>query len=485
MKLAEEIDRPGLLPLVYTADKCPDPAKLYFGLRRRSSLSYLLESARGQGEISRYSVLGCDPLLYLKVKTGKCQILGRQDFVDMVRRFPIRENEDPLKIFERIMLLKKMRFPKGASRYMLGIVGYISYDYVRTMFNVGMNAADDLKQPQLELMLPERMVIIDHFAHKTHYCSLLALSDTSDPQLAFARAKSKLEDLVTIKENDPKIENLGPISIRSNFTREEYERQVNRAKEYIRSGDIIQVVLSRRIEFNSPPPLEHFFLNLRKINPSPYMFFLDFPERCIVGSSPEILLRVCGRKVITRPIAGTRRRGTDREDDDAMEQDLCADEKERAEHTMLVDLGRNDLGRVSKFGSIKVTSFMKVEKYSQVQHLVSNIEGELREDADALDAFRAAFPAGTVTGAPKLRAMEIIEELEPVRRGIYAGAIGTFSYIGDADFAITIRTLVCEKSKAYVQVGAGIVADSVPWKEYYETENKARALLMAAGLRSG
>jgi anthranilate synthase component 1 len=223
-------------------------------------------------------------------------------------------------------------------------------------------------------------------------------------------------------------------------------------------------------------------MNLRKINPSPYMFFLDFPERSIVGSSPEILVRVQRKKVITRPIAGTRRRGRSKKDEKTMEKELLSDEKERAEHVMLVDLGRNDIGRVAELGSVGVTEFMKVEKYSDVQHLVSNVEGEMRRGMDSFDALRATFPAGTVTGAPKVRAMEIIEELEPTRRGIYAGAIGSFSYTGDADLAITIRTLVAQAGKGYIQVGAGIVADSVPWKEHYETENKARALLRAAGV---
>jgi len=255
---------------------------------------------------------------------------------------------------------------------------------------------------------------------------------------------------------------------------------IGAAKEYIKKGEAIQVVLSRKIKIDPPPPLENFYSRLRSINPSPYMFFFEFPDRTVVGSSPEALVRVEGKNVITRPIAGTRR-VRNGEDKNHLERELLEDEKERAEHVMLVDLGRNDLGRVCDFGSVRVKEFMKLERYSHVAHLVSTVEGELRNGVTSLDALAATFPAGTVTGAPKIRAIEIIDELEPSRRGIYAGAVGYIGYTGEMDMAITIRTMVVERETASVQVGAGVVADSVPWKEYYETENKARALLEAAG----
>jgi anthranilate synthase component 1 len=380
------------------------------------------------------------------------------------------------------MLLKTVHAPRAiSSRYMLGTVGYIGYDFVRSLVDVGNNTTDDLHHPELEFMLAERTIIFDHLKHRTHYCSLMLLTDGSDVQEAYARALSNIKELKAVKKpvrREPPVK----ITTKSNIEKTDFERNVEVAKEYIRAGDIIQTVLSRRIELDPAPPLGQFYTNLKRINPSPYMFFLDFPERSIVGSSPEILVKVEGRKVVTRPIAGTRRRGRSRADEAAMERELLADEKERAEHVMLVDLGRNDIGRVSRFGSVRVTDFMKVEKYSHVQHLVTNVVGQLGRDKDAFDALRATFPAGTVTGAPKVRAMEIIEELEPTRRGIYAGAIGSFSYNGDADLAITIRTLVAERGKGYIQVGAGIVADSVPRREHYETENKAGALLRAAGV---
>jgi anthranilate synthase component 1 len=254
---------------------------------------------------------------------------------------------------------------------------------------------------------------------------------------------------------------------------------VSAAKEYIRNGEVVQVVLSRRIDVVPAPSAVDFYLRLRKVNPSPYMFLFEFPDRTIVGSSPEALLKVEGRRVITRPIAGTRRLEKGRIQD-RVARELLNDEKERAEHVMLVDLGRNDLGRVCRFGSVRVEEFMKIERYSHVVHLVSTVAGELNSGVTSRDALAAAFPAGTVTGAPKVRAMEIIDELEPSRRGVYAGAVGCMSYTGDLDMAIAIRTMVVENGVGSIQVGAGIVADSVPWKEYYETENKARALLEAA-----
>jgi len=477
--LAAGLKPPCLLPVVSTVDGCKDPAKMYLGLRQASESSYLLESAEGPGEAARYSVIGTNPLLHIKIKGGIPEVTGREDIVEAA---PKACGKDALDFVRKTMMLGKMNVPTVASRYMLGAVGYIGYDYVRSLANIGNNTADDLHQPELEFMLPQGMVVFDHAARKTHYCSLMLLIDGSDLQEEYGSAQSALKNLMATKETGLEDGRPTKISVGSNVTAGDFEKGVTRAKRYIRAGDVIQTVLSRRIELNPAPPLGRFYMNLRRINPSPYMFFIDFPERSIVGSSPEILVKVQRKKVITRPIAGTRRRGRSKKDEKTMEKELLSDEKERAEHVMLVDLGRNDIGRVAELSSMKVTEFMKVEKYSDVQHLVSNVEGKLRRGMDSFDALRATFPAGTVTGAPKVRAMEIIEELEPTRRGIYAGAIGSFSYTGDADLAITIRTLVAQAGKGYIQVGAGIVADSVPWKEHYETENKARALLRAAGV---
>jgi anthranilate synthase component 1 len=483
-ELAGELGRPCLVPVVSTLKSCPDPAKVYFTIRTQSNPSYLLESAEGPGEAARYSIIGCNPLLYVRVRGGECAIGGRQDLVELARgkAEQAKRGGDALEVLKKAMLLEDMHVPEVGPRYMFGTVGCIGYDFVRSMVDVGNHAADDLRQPELEFMLPELMIIFDHLARQSNYCSLMLLLDGSDVEEAYGRALSNLKELKRMEKISLPAKKRVGAATSSNIERGKFESNVERAKHYIRAGDVIQVVLSRRIELDPSPPLGQFYTNLRRINPSPYMFFLDFPERSVVGSSPEILVKVEGERVVTRPIAGTRRRGRSPMDDAAMERELRWDEKERAEHVMLVDLGRNDIGRVSEFGSVEVTEFMKVEKYSHVQHLVTNVVGRIRKDKDAFDALQATFPAGTVTGAPKVRAMEIIDELEPTRRGIYAGAIGSFSYTGDADLAITIRTLVAEGGKGYVQVGAGIVADSIPWKEHYETENKARALLRAAGV---
>ena len=481
-RMADELDRPCLLPIASAIDSCEDPTKVYFSMSDGRP-SYLLESAEGPGEAARYSIIGCDPLLHLSINDGAPKIDGRRDLVELAKsRIRKARCSDALDVMKEAMFLKTAHTPHAvSSRYMLGVVGYIGYDFVRSLADIGTHATDDLSHPELEFILPERTIIFDHQRQRTHYCSLVLLTDGSDIEKAYARALSNIKGLMVTKKSLSREPNV-KISVRSNIEKEKFERDVEVAKEYIRAGDIIQVVLSRRIELSPSPPLKQFYINLKRINPSPYMFFLDFPGRSVVGSSPEILVRVNGNRVITRPIAGTRRRGKNKAEDEALERDLLSDEKERAEHVMLVDLGRNDIGRVSEFGSVKVTDFMNIEKYSHVQHIITNVSGKMRRDKDAFDALRATFPAGTVTGAPKVRAMEIIEEMEPVRRGIYAGAIGSFSYTGQADLAITIRTLVAQHGKGYIQVGAGIVADSVPWKEHYETENKARALLRAAGV---
>ena len=482
-ELADEYRRPCLIPVVATVDGCADPAGIYLSIRHPYRPSYLLESAEGPGEAAQYSIIGYDALLYVAVRDSVLEVGGRPDIAELAvkRAERVRHATDPIEVLKEAMFLKTAQAPAVSSRYMLGAVGYLSYDFIRSIVDIGNHTIDDLRHPDIEFMLPERMVIFDHLENKTHYSSLLFLTDGSDVDGAYERAVVNVRELAAIKpilktEVQPKI------TIQSNIQKAEFENNVEVAKKYIRAGDVIQAVLSRRIELEPAPNLNQFYVDLKRINPSPYMFFLDFPKRSIVGSSPEILVKVDGRDVITRPIAGTRRRGKTSDEDKALERDLLEDEKERAEHVMLVDLARNDIGRVSEFDTVRMRDFMRVEKYGHVQHLVTTVVGRLRKDMDEFDALRATFPAGTVTGAPKVRAMEIIEELEPTRRGIYAGGIGSLSYNGQADIAITIRTLVVERGKAHIQVGAGIVSDSIPWKEYYETENKARALLSAAGV---
>ncbi len=483
-KLADELGRPCLIPLVATLKGCGNPTKTYLNLRRRYRPSYLLESAEGPREASRYSTVGCRPLLHLAVRDGRPKIEGVPELSELSRKNIKRAGKraDALEVMRKAMFIGDMQVPSlELPRYVLGVTGYVSYDFVRSSVKLGSQTDDDLNHPDLEFILPGLLIVFDHMKNITQYCSLILLRDGGDVGDSYASALSNLEKLVRTK---PALgaEKEGKISVGANMRKSDFERGVKITKKYIRAGDVIQAVLSRRIELRPAPLLNPFYENLRRINPSPYMFFLDFPKRSVVGSSPEALVRVSGGEVMTRPIAGTRRRGKGKKDDVAMERELLGDEKERAEHVMLVDLGRNDIGRVSDFGSVKVPEFMEVEKYGHVQHLVSTVTGRLREGQDAFDALRAVFPAGTVTGAPKVRAMEIIEELEPTRRGIYAGAVGSFSYTGEADLAITIRTLVAERGRGYIQVGAGVVADSVPWKEHYETENKARSLLRAAGV---
>lgn len=371
---------------------------------------------------------------------------------------------DPLQVVEKVLKTKNQSHLKP--RFVGGAVGYISYDSIRYWEKLPNQAIDDLKYPDLQMAIYQDGVVFDHIHGETLY---------------YYRERDRSQELAELTEpnsqgdlsfTDPKV----------NMTKEEYEEAVEEAKKYIVSGDIFQVVLSKRFDFTFRGDLARFYLALREINPSPYMYFLKMGDRQIVGSSPEMLVRVEHGNVETFPIAGTRPRVEDPAENRVLAKDLLMDEKECAEHVMLVDLARNDLGKVSRFGSVHVPEFMQVHEYSHVQHIVSRVVGKLREDCSCYDALRAVFPAGTVSGAPKVRAMEIIEEFEPTRRGPYAGAVGYFSYNGNMDFAITIRTLVADRNKCFIQVGAGIVADSVPEKEWFETEHKAKALLKALNL---
>jgi anthranilate synthase component 1 len=376
----------------------------------------------------------------------------------VVERLRVR---DPLDFLARLV---PGRPGLGGPRLLGGFVGFVGYDYVRCLERLPARHRDSGDYLVMGLFLDG--VVYDHRAGRAYYYSF-----SED------RCREKLKGLsegeMDYSYSPPKV----------NIPQAEFESMVRRAKEYIAAGDIFQVVLSKRYEFQARGEPLGFYARLRELNPSPYMFYLKFGESRVVGASPEMLVRVEGRRVETFPIAGTRRLTGDPQLDDRLAEELLADEKERAEHLMLVDLARNDLGRVCDYASVSVPEFMVVERYSHVQHLVSRVVGHLRADATQYDALRALFPAGTVTGAPKVRAMEIIEELEPCSRGPYAGAVGYFSLNGNMDFAITIRTLIQECGWAYIQAGAGIVADSRPDREWYETEQKAAALLEA--LRGG
>jgi len=372
------------------------------------------------------------------------------------------KTSDPLYILEKLvksraLLNKELRFVGGA-------VGYISYDTVRYWEKLPQKATDNLNFPDAQLGFFDDGIVFDHRQRRAFYYY------SNDNRLAeVERLIKQPSDPETLSYNQPKV----------NVTKGHFEKAVEKAKEYIVSGDIFQVVLSKRYEFRVKGDLIAFYRSLREINPSPYMYFLKVGSRQIVGSSPEMLVRVDNRVVETFPIAGTRPCVEKPSENRRLAKELLADPKERAEHVMLVDLARNDVGKIAKFGSVRVPEFMKIHRYSHVQHIVSQVVGDLKDECECYDALRAVFPAGTVSGAPKVRAMEIIEELEPTRRGPYAGAVGYFSYNGNADFAITIRTLFADKGKAYIQVGAGIVADSVPEREWFETDHKAEALMKA------
>ncbi|MEM3526102.1 MAG: anthranilate synthase component I family protein, partial [Candidatus Jordarchaeaceae archaeon] len=343
----------------------------------------------------------------------------------------------------------------------------ISYDAIRYWEKLPNRAVDDLKFPDIQMGIYDDGVVFDHVKGETFY---------------FYRNKDRSEELLELIKEQYTPGSLSFTSPKVNITKEKYEEIVREAKKYIESGDIFQVVPSKRKEFKIRGDLARFYLALREINPSPYMYFIKMGRKKIIGSSPEMLIRVDQDIVETFPIAGTRPRVEDPDKNKALAEDLLSDEKECAEHVMLVDLARNDLGKVSIFGSVHVPEFMEIHEYSHVQHIVSRVVGKLREDCNCYDALRAVFPAGTVSGAPKVRAMEIIDELEPTRRGPYAGAVGYFSYNGNMDFAITIRTLVADGDKCFIQAGGGVVADSIPEKEWFETEHKLGALQKALEL---
>jgi anthranilate synthase component 1 len=432
------------------------PLEIFSKLYNHYENTYMLESIEGPKKLSQYSFIGFDPSLTIKIKNGEAVTCDQKT-----------GEEEREKVNEPLGEIEKtIRNRPGFSeqRFVGGAVGYISYDAVRSWEKLPEKATDDQNFPDVEVGVFDDGVIYDHRNKQAFYYYL---------------HENRLAEIDKLLEEQSNHETLSHKQLKVNISKEHFERAVEKAKKYVTAGDVFQVVLSKRYDFRISGDLIGFYRNLRKINPSPYMYFLKSGERQIVGSSPEMLVRVENRVVETFPIAGTRPHVKNPEENRKLTEELLADPKERAEHVMLVDLGRNDIGKVSKFGSVHLPEFMKVHQYSHVQHIVSRVVGNLRDECDCFDALRAVFPAGTVSGAPKVRAMEIIEELEPTRRGPYAGAVGYFSYNGNADFAITIRTLVANGDNAHIQVGAGIVADSDPEREWFETEHKAMALIKA------
>ncbi len=461
------------------------PVSAYFKIAAASDYSFLLESVEGGETIARYSFLAREPEIVITAKDGDVVVEHRHG---RVKQDVFKNAGSPLAIIRGLM--KRYRFVSvnGLPRFCGGLVGYIGYDTVRHFEHLPDKPADDLGLPDALLMLARDLVIFDHVSHSLKIVScVLTEPDESEAarvkkyQHACSHIKGIIRDMeqpLAAPKRSPRRTSREPV-FTSNMTERSFKQMVTRAKKEIFDGEIIQVVLSQRFEARLQADAFDVYRALRTVNPSPYMYYLKFGGVQIAGSSPELLVRCEEGRVETRPIAGTRPRGRDEQEDAALAASLLADPKERAEHVMLVDLGRNDLGRVCVDGSVEVPQFMDVERYSHVMHLVSRVRGRLRRGKDAFDVLAAAFPAGTLSGAPKVRAMQIIDALEPTARGPYGGCIGYFSFSGNFDSCITIRTIVVANGKAYIQAGAGIVADSQPIKEYHETENKARALMVA------
>jgi anthranilate synthase component 1 len=446
------------------------PVSAYLKLEKDRKHAFLLESVEGGATLGRYSFLGCDPFLVCRYSKGQ-----PADFLASLRA--------TLKRYRSVTLPNLPPFTGGA-------VGYFGYDMVRTVEDIPDSATDDLGIDDAVLMFYKTILAFDHLKHQIHIISNLLVDESTAPlEQQYHEAVEEIRRIERLLRTPIEIPLLPSgkeaAVVRSNIEKDAYLKSVGVAKEHIAAGDIFQVVLSQRFEVDLKISPFEIYRALRIVNPSPYMYFLKMPDTAIVGSSPEMLVKIRGREVLYRPIAGTRPRGRTEAEDESLARELLADEKERAEHIMLVDLGRNDLGRVCKYGTVKVEELMVVERYSHVMHLVSSLRGELTENADLLDTLMACFPAGTVSGAPKVRAMEIIDELETTRRGVYSGAIMYVDFSNNLDSCIAIRTLVARGNKGYVQAGGGIVADSIPENEYIETVNKSRALVRAIDLALG
>jgi anthranilate synthase component 1 len=454
------------------------PVSAYLKLARDARFSFLLESVEGGEQIARYTFLGCDPVEVFRSRGRACSVEGAST---------LRWNDvHPFEFLRhRIARYKPVRVP-GLPPLVAGAIGYVAYDAVRLIEDIPATNRDDLHHDDVFLMFYLSLVAFDHVQRKLWIVRNVFTEGLRSHELrasydAAAREIELTRKLLEAPLPQPKRKAQRAVKVRvgSNFRRADFLRAVRRAKQHIRAGDIFQVVLSQRFSARTKADAFEIYRALRVVNPSPYMYFLRLDDTCVVGSSPEMLVKVQGREAFYRPIAGTRPRGRDDAEDKRFETELVADPKERAEHVMLVDLGRNDLGRVCDYGSVRVEQMMFVERYSHVMHLVSKLRGRLRDGVDCFDALMACFPAGTVSGAPKVRAMEIIDALEPTRRGLYAGAILYLDFSGNLDSCIAIRTMVAKNGVASVQAGAGIVADSVPEREFEETVNKARALLDA------
>ena len=444
--------------------------------------AYLLESVAGGENWARYSFLGSGSSAVIREEKGDLVLIRGK------KNLRIQSRGNPLERLRELMEEYRPVTVPGLPRFVGGAVGYFSYDMVRTFEDLPALRKDSLGMPDFAFLLTDTLLIFDNVSQKIKVVANAYLESTKERDIrdAYRHATARIEKMIARLKRPVRQprqrRRRKPITFTSNMNKADFEKMVTRTKEYIRSGDIVQAVLSQRWETQIHTTPFQLYRALRVINPSPYMYYLRVAGVELVGSSPETLVRCEDGQISLRPIAGTRRRGQTPEEDQDLARQLLADEKERAEHVMLVDLGRNDVGRVAARGSVKVESLMQVERYSHVMHIVSQVTGQLEKGKSVYDVMRACFPAGTVSGAPKIRAMEIIEELEPTRRGPYAGAVGYFGFSGNMDMCINIRTVVIKGRQAYIQAGAGIVADSIPEHEYEETCNKARAMMKAIEL---
>jgi len=463
------------LALEIRADTCT-PINLFQRFEANSKSCFLLESAENAEQWGRYSFIGFDPLKEIQIRSNEIYCTEKEN--DPVR-IPA---EDPLTFLEKLLEENKAPKIKGLPPLTGGLIGYFAYDAVRYVEKkLSCPPKDDLGLPDCHFLLCDELLALDHFRHSLFVIVNIPTSGDIDGNYeeGVRRAREIAQRLdrpfVPFTGEQP----TGELTIRSNMDPETFCQKVLQAKKHITDGDIFQIVLSQRLEAENPPEAFSVYRTLRQINPSPYMYYFKFEGYRIAGASPEMLISVTDGEVLTRPIAGTIRRGTTREEDLMLEQAMLNDPKELAEHTMLLDLGRNDIGKVSQFGTVEVTRKMAVERYSSVMHIVSDVRGKLRKDKTGMDALAAVIPAGTLSGAPKIRAMELIDEIEPSKRCLYGGTVGYLGFDGGIDTCIAIRTILFRHDRAYIQAGAGIVADSVPEKEFEETLNKAEAMAQA------
>jgi anthranilate synthase component I len=456
------------------------PVSAYLRISQGARYSFLLESVEGGEKIARYTFAGANPEEVFRYASGACVMESRERLV--------WEERDPVSFLrERIQRFRPVRLP-GLPPLVAGAIGYFSYDMVRLIERLPKRLRDEIGLYDAMLMFYHGIIAFDHVQHRLWVVRNVFTEGSGSLRTKYNAAVREIQKTRKLLEQpvaaerprrEPGRKKRAALKVTSNFRRPEYLAAVRKCKQYIRAGDIFQVVLSQRFSVKTKAEPFEVYRELRALNPSPYLFYLQMNDIAVVGSSPEMLVKVQGRDVFYRPIAGTLPRGKDEAEDQRLEKEMLASEKERAEHIMLVDLGRNDLGRVCDYGTVKVEQLMNVERFSHVMHLVSSLRGRLREDVDCFDALMACFPAGTVSGAPKVRAMEIIEELERTRRGIYAGGVLYMDFAGNLDSCIALRTMVVKNGVAHVQAGGGIVADSTPEGEYQESVNKSRALVTA------